>query len=139
MDALRGESGHRGCFGATWCSCTPPRAASASSRSSSRGAAVATFGQVVFFGDANGPVPPIDVEALYARSARVGAFNLAFDDAPARWAEAKPALVDLVASGALSVDISRTLPLAAAAPAHHALESWASTGKLVLVPDGPPR
>jgi NADPH2:quinone reductase len=102
-------------------------------------AAVATFGQVVFFGDASGPVPPIDVEALYARSARVGAFNLAFDDAPARWAEAKPALVDLVASGALSVDISRTLPLAAAAQAHHALESRASTGKLVLVPDGPPR
>jgi NADPH2:quinone reductase len=102
-------------------------------------AAVATFGQVVFFGDASGPVPPIDVEALYARSARVGAFNLAFDDAPARWAEAKRALVDLVATGALSVNVSRTLPLAAAAQAHHALESRASTGKLVLVPDDPSR
>jgi NADPH2:quinone reductase len=100
--------------------------------------AVATFGQVVFFGDSSGPVPPIDVETLYARSARVGAFNLAFDDAPARWAEAKPALVDLVASGALSVDVSRTLPLAAAAQAHRALESRASTGKLVLVPEDPP-
>ena len=30
-------------------------------------AAVAAFGQVIFFGDASGPVPPIDVEALYAR------------------------------------------------------------------------
>ena len=33
-------------------------------------AAVATFGQVIFFGDASGPVPPIDVEALYAHSTR---------------------------------------------------------------------
>ncbi len=97
-------------------------------------AAVATFGQVIFFGDASGPVPPIDVEALYAHSTRVGAFNLSVDDAPARWAEAKRALVDVVASGALSIHVSRTLPLAAAAQAHHALESRASSGKLVLLP-----
>jgi NADPH2:quinone reductase len=97
-------------------------------------AAVAAFGQVIFFGDASGPVPPIDVEALYARSTRVGAFNLRLDDAPARWGEAKRALVELVASGALSIDVSRTLPLAAAAEAHHALESRASFGKIVLLP-----
>jgi NADPH:quinone reductase len=99
-------------------------------------AAVAAFGQVIFFGDASGPVPPIDVEALYARSTRVGAFNLRLDDAPARWAEAKRALVDVVASGALSIDVSRALPLAAAAEAHHALESRASFGKIVLLPSG---
>jgi len=97
-------------------------------------AAVAAFGQVIFFGDASGPVPPIDVEALYARSTRVGAFNLRLDDAPARWAEAKCALVEVVASGALSIEVSRTLPLAAAAQAHHALESRASFGKIVLLP-----
>jgi NADPH:quinone reductase len=78
-------------------------------------------------------VPPIDVEALYARSTRVGAFNLRLD-APARWGEAKRALVEVVASGALSIDVSRTLPLAAAAQAHHALESRASFGKIVLLP-----
>ena len=83
---------------------------------------------------ASGPVSPIDVEALYAHSTRVGAFNLSVDDAPARWAEAKRALVDVVASGALSIHVSRTLPLAAAAQAHHALESRASSGKLVLLP-----
>jgi len=97
-------------------------------------AAVAAFGRVIFFGEASGPVPPIDVEALYARSTRVGAFNLGLDDAPARWAEAEGALVDVVASGALSIDVSRTLPLAAAAEAHHALESRASFGKIVLLP-----
>jgi NADPH2:quinone reductase len=97
-------------------------------------ACVAAFGQVIFFGDASGPVPPIDLEALYARSTRVGAFNLGLDDAPARWGEAKCALVEVVASGALSIDVSRTLPLAAAPQAHHALESRASVGKLVLVP-----
>jgi NADPH2:quinone reductase len=98
-------------------------------------AAVATYGQVVFFGDASGPVPPIDVEELYRRSTRVGAFNLAFDDAPARWVEARRALVELVASSALSVNVSRALPLAAAAQAHQALESRASSGKLVLLPN----
>src|SRR5215218_2500536 len=97
-------------------------------------AAVAAFGQVIFFGDASGPMPPIDVEALYARSTRVGAFNLRLDDAPARWGEAKRALVEVVASGALWIDVSRTLPLAAAAEAHHALESRASFGKIVLLP-----
>jgi NADPH:quinone reductase len=97
-------------------------------------ACVAAFGQVIFFGDASGRVPPIDLEALYARSTRVGAFNLGLDDAPARWGEAKCALVEVVASGALSIDVSRTLPLAAAPQAHHALESRASVGKLVLVP-----
>jgi hypothetical protein len=70
---------------------------------------------------------------LYARSTRVGAFNLGFDSDPLRWAEARRALVDVVASGALSVDVSRTLPLAAAAQAHRALESRASVGKLVLL------
>lgn len=76
---------------------------------------VAAFGQVIFFGDASGPVPAIDVEALYARSTRVGAFNLRLDDDPVRWAAAKRELVDVVASQALSVEVSRTLPLAAAA------------------------
>ena len=101
-------------------------------------AAVATFGQVIFFGDASGPVPPIDLEALYAHSTRVGAFNLSFDNAPARWAEAKRALVDVVTSGALSIHVSRTLPFAAAAHAHHALESRASSGKIVLLPTTSP-
>jgi NADPH2:quinone reductase len=95
---------------------------------------VAAFGQVIFFGDASGPVPPIDVEALYARSTRVGAFNLRLDDDPVRWAVARRELVDVVASQALSVEVSRTLPLAAAAEAHHALESRASVGKIVLLP-----
>jgi NADPH:quinone reductase len=97
-------------------------------------AAVAAYGQVIFFGDASGPVPPIDVEALYAHSTRVGAFNLGLDDAPTRWAEAKRALVNAAASGSLSIHISRTLPLAAAAQAHQALESRASSGKIVLLP-----
>ena len=95
-------------------------------------AAVAAFGQVIFFGDASGPVPPIDVEALYARSTRVGAFNLRLDDAPARWAEAKTRPRRGGRVRALSIDVSRTLPLAAAAEAHHALESRASFGKIVL-------
>ncbi len=97
-------------------------------------ACVATFGQVIFFGDASGPVPPIDLEALYARSTRVGAFNLGLDDDLSRWAVAKRELVDVVASQALSVEVSRTLPLAAAAEAHHALESRASFGKVLLLP-----
>jgi NADPH:quinone reductase len=95
---------------------------------------VATFGQVIFFGDASGPVPPIDLEALYARSTRVGAFNLRLDDDPVRWAVARRELVDVVASQAPSVEVSRTLPLAGAAEAHHALESRASVGKIVLLP-----
>jgi len=40
----------------------------------------------------------------------------------------------VVTSGALSIHVSRTLPFAAAAHAHHALESRASSGKIVLLP-----
>src|SRR4029450_11074309 len=110
----------------------PPLAPAAPGPPPARPPAVAAFGQVLFVGDASGPVPPIDVGALYARSTRVGAFNLRLDDAPARSAEAKYALVIVGSSGALSIGDSRTPPLAAAAETRHALESRASFGKIVL-------
>jgi NADPH:quinone reductase len=96
--------------------------------------ALAPFGQLVFFGEASGPAEPISVEDLYDRSARVGAFQLRFEDAPAAWAEARRTLAHAVASGELSLTVSRTLPLAQAAEAHHALESRSSMGKIVLLP-----
>jgi NADPH2:quinone reductase len=177
---------------ATWCSCTPPRAASASSRSSSPGgpgpvslapcrptrrprscaASAPSHSATATTSPSACAPPPADAaptscwtrsaarptprasppspgsarssssatraarcrRSMSRRSTRVGAFNLRLDDAPARWGEAKRALVEVVASGALWIDVSRTLPLAAAAQAHHALESRASFGKIVLLP-----
>ncbi|HEX9243185.1 MAG TPA: zinc-binding dehydrogenase, partial [Anaeromyxobacter sp.] len=43
-------------------------------------------------------------------------------------------LFEVVRSGKVRIDVSRTLPLADAAEAHRLLESRATTGSLVLVP-----
>ena len=97
-------------------------------------AALAPHGQLVCYGDASGMPAPIDVDALYGRSLRVGAFGLDLDRDGDATAAARRALVTAVSRGELAISVSRSYALADAAAAHRELEARRTTGKLVLVP-----
>jgi len=95
---------------------------------------LAPGGQLLFFGDASGPPAPIDVDQLYAKCLRVGAFGLELSRTRDVWERARRELTDAVTTGRLRVNVTRTFPLHDAAAAHLAIESRATSGKLVLVP-----
>ena len=93
-------------------------------------------GMMVFFGNASGPVPPIDPLAL----SRKGSLFLTrptlvhyIADRASLEARATAVLGD-AAGGRLKVRIDRTFPLAEAAEAHRALEGRQTAGKVLLIP-----
>lgn len=93
-------------------------------------------GMMVFFGNASGPVSPIDPLAL----ARRGSLFLTrpnlmhyIADRPSLEARAADVLGE-AAAGRLKVRIDRMYPLAEAAAAHRALEGRQTSGKVLLVP-----
>jgi NADPH2:quinone reductase len=93
-------------------------------------------GMLVLFGQASGPIPPIDTSLLNARGslslARVnlGSYTATRDELLARAGD----VLDWVTSGTLKLRIGGQFPLAKAAEAHRQLEGRESTGKLLLVP-----
>lgn len=97
-------------------------------------AALARYGQLIFYGDASGLPSPVDVDALYGRSLRVGAFGLDIDLDADGADLARRDLVTALDRGELRLSVSRSFPLAEAAAAHTAIESRTTTGKIVLVP-----
>jgi NADPH:quinone reductase len=97
-------------------------------------AALAPYGQLIYYGDASGMPAPIDVDALYGRSLRVGAFGLDMERDVDATAVARRALVTAVSCGELRLTISRSFALADAAAAHTEMEARRTAGKLVLVP-----
>jgi NADPH:quinone reductase len=97
-------------------------------------AALAPYGELVFFGEAGGPPAAVHPDELYPRSLKVGAFWLVTDP-PERWAAARDDLQRRVLDGRLRVAIGGSWPLADAAAAHRALEERRTTGKLVLIPE----
>lgn len=95
-------------------------------------AALAPFGQFVNYGDASGPLSPIEPGLLYERSLKIGAFALNVDYRPERWIEIRKELLRWVEEGRLRLNVSTVFPLAAAAEAHRLIESRQSVGKIVL-------
>ena len=93
-------------------------------------------GMMVFFGNASGPVPPIDPLALARRgSLFLTRPNLMHYIADRASLEARAAdVLGEAAAGRLKARIDRTYPLAEAAEAHRALEGRQTTGKVLLVP-----
>jgi NADPH2:quinone reductase len=93
-------------------------------------------GMMVFYGNASGPVPPIDPLLLSRKGSlfltRPVLMHYTADRASLE-ARAEEVLGDVVA-GRLKVRIDRTFPLARAADAHRALEGRQTTGKVLLVP-----
>ncbi|MBP1326434.1 NADPH2:quinone reductase [Leucobacter exalbidus] len=91
-------------------------------------------GEMVLFGAASGPVPPFDLQRLNGGgSLSITRPSLTFflrtpEERAWRYGE----LFDAIAAGTLDVRIGARFPLAEAAAAHTALESRATTGKVIL-------
>ncbi|WP_420141844.1 quinone oxidoreductase family protein [Sphingomonas sp.] len=98
--------------------------------------ALAKRGLMVSFGNASGPVAPVAPLAL----ARAGSLFLTrptlFDyiAAPEERDAATGRLFAMLRSGTITADIGQTFPLSAAADAHRALETRATTGSTLLIP-----
>lgn len=97
-------------------------------------AALALRGMLVLFGQASGPVPPVDPARLAAGSlflTRPSLFHYIAEPAALRAHAA--AVFAALGAGELQLLIHQTLPLSEAAAAHRALESGRTVGKLLLV------
>ena len=95
---------------------------------------LAPRGHLVLFGQASGPVPPVDPQALnrqgsvYLTRPSLVHYMRDADEARARAGQ----LFSYIEGGQLDVRIERVLPLERAAEAHELLESRATSGKLLL-------
>ncbi len=93
-------------------------------------------GTLVLFGNASGPVPPVDPLALAARGSvyltrpRLADYTADREELMRRAGE----VLEWVASKLVTLHVSREYPLEEAAMAHRDLESAATTGKLLLIP-----
>ncbi|MGV8041973.1 MAG: quinone oxidoreductase [Thermoanaerobaculaceae bacterium] len=93
-------------------------------------------GMMVSFGNASGPVPPIQPLVLSRKGSLVLTrptlmdYTVTRDELLACAGE----LFEVLASGAVHVHVHATYPLAAAAAAHRDLESRRTTGSLLLLP-----
>lgn len=99
-------------------------------------ASTARRGLLVTYGNASGPVPPIEALALSKAGSifvtRPTLVDYAGDQAERR--ALADGLFAAIASGAVTIAIGRTFALADVAEAHRALESRATTGATVLLP-----
>lgn len=99
-------------------------------------AAVRPRGMVVLYGQASGPVPPLDPQVLAARGSifltrpKLDHYTLTRTELLGR----AEALFSLVQQGQLRVHVAQRFPLAQAAAAHQALEGRQLSGKVLLVP-----
>lgn len=93
-------------------------------------------GMMVSFGNASGPVPPIQLGilatkgSLYVTRPTLGTYIATREELQHR----AQALFDIVRQGQVRVEVGRTYPLAEAAQAHRDLESRKTTGSIVLIP-----
>jgi NADPH:quinone reductase len=99
--------------------------------------ALATFGHLVNFGQASGPVAPLAMPQLAAKSATVTRpIIFHYTNDPARRRDMAADLFDAFAAGLLTASAGEPYALAKAGRAHEALESRTARGPLLLVPEG---
>ncbi len=98
-------------------------------------ACLAERGHMVSYGNASGPVAPLDIATLTARSLTVARGSLgSYVRDPADRAARAAELWALIADGAVKVEINQRYPLAETARAHADLEGRKTTGSTVLTP-----
>ena len=99
-------------------------------------ASLAPRGMLVLFGNASGPVPPIDPLALSGAGSIFMTRPTLFHQIAEReeLLSRSKELFSWLQSGELRLAIDRSLPLAEAAQAHGLLEGRQTTGKLLLIP-----
>jgi NADPH2:quinone reductase len=95
------------------------------------------YGLLASFGNASGPVPPVDLGILsQLGSLYVTRPSLVTHTAkPADLAEMAAELFEAVTSGKVRIDIHQRYPLKDAAQAHRDLEARRTTGSSILLPD----
>ncbi|MDC8758910.1 quinone oxidoreductase family protein [Janthinobacterium fluminis] len=97
---------------------------------------LAPLGTMVSFGNASGPVPPFSLGELASRGAlfitRPALFS--YTSTRADLEATAASLFDVVASGAVKIDIRQRYNLADVGQAHIALESRATSGSSILLP-----
>jgi NADPH2:quinone reductase len=95
-------------------------------------------GMMVLFGQSGGKVPPIDPTILNTKGSlfltRPSLSNYCAAREELLWRAGD--VLQWIASGKLKLAIDRTYPLAQAAQAHRDLESRATAGKILLIPEG---
>jgi NADPH2:quinone reductase len=97
---------------------------------------LAPRGTLVLFGQASGPVPPVDLGilagkgSLYVTRPTLGHYVATREELLRR----AGGVLGWVKSGELRLRIEHTFPLARAAEAHRALEGRKTTGKVLLIP-----
>ncbi|HEX3763425.1 MAG TPA: quinone oxidoreductase [Kofleriaceae bacterium] len=97
---------------------------------------LAPLGVLVAFGNASGPIPPVNLGvlslkgSLYVQRPTLGTYTATRESAQAMADE----LFAIVASGKVKIPVERRYPLAEAAQAHRDLEGRGTTGAGVLVP-----
>jgi len=97
---------------------------------------LAPLGLMVSYGNASGPVPPVDIGVLAAKgSLFLTRPSLAtYTSKRADLETVTTDLFDVVSSGAVKIQVNQTFPLKDAAQAHIALEARKTTGSTVLIP-----
>ena len=97
---------------------------------------LARRGMLVSFGNASGPVPPFEPAVLSARGSLFLTRPSLIDYTATRdeLRASAAALFDVVASGAVSIQVHQTYALRDAAQAHRDLEGRRTTGSTVLLP-----
>jgi NADPH2:quinone reductase len=97
---------------------------------------LAPLGMMVSFGNASGPVPPLDLlllsqkGSLFVTRPTLATYTAKRADLVAAAAD----LFDVVTRGAVKIEVNQTFALRQAADAHRALEARATTGSTVLLP-----
>lgn len=94
---------------------------------------VARKGSVVIFGNASGPVPPVDLLRLGAKNIKLMRpvmFNYCVTKE--EWEKYTTELFDLIQTGKLNIGVHKTYDLKDVAQAHSDLEGRKTTGKLLL-------
>ncbi|KAI8818882.1 putative quinone oxidoreductase [Fimicolochytrium jonesii] len=95
--------------------------------------AVKRKGEVIFFGNASGPVPPIDLPLLAAKNTKImRAALFQYITTREEFAFYSNWLFDLLKEGKLNVKIHGVYPLEEAQRVHRELEGRGTTGKLLL-------
>lgn len=97
---------------------------------------IAPLGLMAAFGASSGPIPPLDVQSLAAKGSLfvtrpgIGTYTAT----PEVLRESASALFEVMAAGAVKVEIGRSYPLRDGAQAHADLEARRLTGSTLLLP-----
>ena len=97
---------------------------------------LAPLGLMISYGNASGPVPPVELGILNAKgSLYITRPSLAtYTSKRADLERVTADLFDVVQKGAVRIQVNQTFPLSNAAAAHTALEARKTTGSTVLLP-----